>query len=191
MKYNFCLLIPLILLLFYCKDDSEIRNAENLKEAKKKELVFATINNGWKLQTVVFSPAVQGALANWSEWRLFLSELNQKPKSTIGAFQKKAKALSQKAIDLNKNIPVQFAKPEIKSRISVLITKVNSLYLFINLQNIPEQKVLVLVGEINSELASLCQQMEEINKKNNIPKEEGEADMIRMLDKTRAIPSQN
>lgn len=191
MKLNFCLLIPLILLLFYCKDDTEIRKAENLKEAKKKEVVFAIINKGWKFQTNALSQTVQGAVTNWSEWRLFLSELNQKPKSTIGAFQKKAKALSQKVMELNNTLPIQFAKPEIKSRIAVLTTKVNSLYLFINLQHIQEQKVLALIGEINLELASIYQQMEEINRKNSIPIEEGEADMIRMLDKSRAIPSPN
>jgi hypothetical protein len=125
----------------------------------------------------------------WNEWRLFLNELNQKPKSTIGAFQKKAKELSKKAADLNNNIPIAYNKPEVKSRISVLISKINALNLFINLDEIPDQKVVALVAEINIQLVSLQSQLDEIVRKSTIPKEEGESDLIQMLDTSRAIPN--
>jgi hypothetical protein len=125
----------------------------------------------------------------WNEWRIFLSELNQKPKSTIGAFQKKAKELSKKAADLNNNIPIAYNKPEVKSRIAVLISKVNALNLFINLDEIPYQKVVALVTEINIQLVSLQTQLDEIVRKSTIPKEEGESDLIQMLDTSRAIPN--
>jgi hypothetical protein len=120
---------------------------------------------------------------------VFLTELNEKPKSSIGAFQKKAKTLSQKVRDLNNNIPAKFNKPEIKSRISVLSTKINSINLYINLQNIPDQKVIANVTEANVQLAALYREMDEIMRKSAIPKEEGESDMIRMLDTARAIPT--
>ena len=97
--------------------------------------------------------------------------------------------LSAKANDLNKNIPGQFNKPEIKSRIAVLQTKINSLNLFINLNEIPDKKVIAMITEINIELAAVQRQMDEIVRKSQIPKEEGEADMIRMLDTARAIPN--
>lgn len=122
-------------------------------------------------------------------WGLFVNELNQKPKTSIGAFQKKAKNLSKKVIALRVNIPAKFNKPEIKSRISVLITKINAINLFINLSEIPDQKVIALVQEVNIEILSLSQQMDEIIRKENIPAEEGESDMIRMLDTSRAIPT--
>ena len=126
----------------------------------------------------------------WEEWRVFLLELSQKPKSTIGAFQKKAKTLSKKAVNLKNNIPLAYDKPEIKSRISVLIAKVNALDLFINLNEIPDQKVIALVSEINTELRSIQSQLDEIIRKNAIPREEGESDLIQMLDPSRAIPNQ-
>lgn len=126
---------------------------------------------------------------NWSELRLFVTELNQKPKSSIGAFQKKAKVLSTKAAELNKNIPFAFNKPEVKARIAVIMTKMNSINLFINLQEIPDQKVVALIADSNVEIASLYSQMNEIVRKSEIPKEEGESDMIRMLDTARAIPT--
>jgi hypothetical protein len=43
--------------------------------------------------------------------------------------------------------------PQIKSRISVLITKVRMLDLYIHL-DIPDDKVVVSIAEINKELAS-------------------------------------
>jgi len=157
------------------------------KDAKKKELIFANIEKGWNLSNPPMGQKSMDLVHNWEELRLFATELYQKPKSSIGAFQKKAKELSKKALDLNKNIPPKFNKPEIKARIAVLITKVNSINLFINLQEIPDEKVVALVADINVEMASLYRQMDEIVRKSEIPKEEGEADMIRMLDTARAI----
>jgi hypothetical protein len=64
-----------------------------------------------------------------------------------------------------------------------LITKVRSLDLFINLNQIQEQKVIKLIPEINEELASLQSQMDEIVRKSQIRLEEGEAEMLRSLAK--------
>ena len=165
-----------------------MRQKENLKDTQKKTVVFNTINSKWNFNTQPINPAAQGALTIWSEWRILMGELAQKPKSTIGAFQQKAKILSKKAIDLNNNIPIAYNKPEVKSRISVLITKINALDLFINLQNIPANKVVGLIQEINIQIRSIQTQLGEIVRKNTIPRE-GESDLIKMLDTTRAIPS--
>jgi hypothetical protein len=133
--------------------------------------------------------ASQSLSVSWTAWRVLLNELSQKPKSTIGAFRSKAKTLSLKARDLNTNIPAQFDRPEIKSRIAVLLTKINALNLFINVADIPDQKVIATISDINTELSALQMQMGEIVRRSQIPKEEGEADMIRMLDTARAIPN--
>ncbi|MFC6877195.1 hypothetical protein ACFQZF_02245 [Flavobacterium myungsuense] len=189
MKLYYSYILFSILILVSCNDNAERREIENLKDAEKKEVIFKTINKGWNFSNPSVSPSVQATVNTWSEWRSFLNELNLKPKSSIGAFQKKAKTLSKKVMELNTNIPYTFNKPEIKSRISVLTTKINSINLFINLDDIPAQKVVTLVSEVNEELVSLTQQMEEIIRKSAIPIEEGESDMIRMLDTTRAIPN--
>ena len=189
MKLYYSYILFSILILVSCNDNAERREIENLKDAEKKEVIFKTINKGWNFSNPSVSPTVQATINTWSEWRSFLNELNLKPKSSIGAFQKKAKTLSKKVMELNTNIPYTFNKPEIKSRISVLTTKINSINLFINLDDIPAQKVVTLVSEVNEELVSLTQQMEEIIRKSAIPIEEGESDMIRMLDTTRAIPN--
>lgn len=181
----------LLLLIFFvsCNDNTEKREAENLKNVQKKELIFETINKGWNFSIPRLTPTSEATINNWNEWNLFINEMELKPKNSIGAFQKKSKVLSKSALDLNNNIPSVFNKPQIKSRISVLVTKINALNLFINLDEIPDKKVVAAITEVNQELISLCRQMDEIVRKNSIPKEEGESDMIRMLDTTRAIPS--
>ena len=189
MNYKLAFSCFLFLILFSCKNETEKRLVENEKEVKKKESIFSNINKGWIFNANPINATSQANATSWSEWRLFLAEMNQKPKKTIGAFQKKSIELSKKAMALNDNIPYQFSKPQIKSRIAALITKVRLLDLFIHLDNIPDQKVISLVSEINIEMVSLQNQMEKLAQKSKIPLEEGESDLIKMLDTARAIPN--
>jgi hypothetical protein len=57
------------------------------------------------------------------------------------------------------------------------------------LDNIPDKKVVQLISEINIELVSLQRQMDKMVEKSKIPAEIGEAEMLKMLDTTRAIPT--
>ncbi len=172
-----------------CQEDPKVRIQKQEKEAKKKEVIFNRINSGWNFNWQPSNETARNLTATWAEWRVFLNEMKQKPKSSIGAFQQKAKTLSKRALDLNNNIPIQFNIPEIKSRIAVITTKVNAINLYIHLNQIPDTKIVQLVQEINTELASLNTQIDEIKRKSEIKIEDGEADMIKMLDTTRAIPS--
>jgi hypothetical protein len=179
------------LIVFSCQNDESKREAEKLRDLKKKELVFQAIDRSWAFTPRTLNPETQATVSNWSEWRQFLSELQQKPKSSIGAFQQKSRALSKKVADLNNTIPPKLAQPAVKSRIAVLLTQIRSLDLYIHLDQIPDKKVTALIQEINAAIASLEMQFEEITKKEQIPVEQGESDMIRMLDTSRAIPSTN
>ena len=187
MKYNLAVFFSLIFLLLSCKDDNQKRIAENEKEIQRREIIFTNVQKGWVFYDTPVTEASENSVATWSEWRIFLAELAQKPKKTIGAFQQKSKSLTKKAMALNDNIPFEFSKPQIKSRISTLITKVQMLDLFLNLDNIPYKKVTQLVAEINLELVSLQRQMDKIVDKSNIPVEEGESDLLKMMDTSRAI----
>ncbi|MCV2485805.1 hypothetical protein OD917_12785 [Flavobacterium sp. SH_e] len=189
MKYKISLFLLLTTVLFSCQNENEKRLAENAKEAKKKEAIFNNINKGWTFLDEPINEISESQLNSWTEWREFMKEIGEKPRKTIGAFQKKSAAISKKAMALNDNIPAQFNQPQIKSRISILITKIKMLDLFIHLSKIPDDKVVFLIQEINKELISLERQMDKIVEKAKIPKEEGEADFLRMLDTTRAIPS--
>ena len=189
MKYKISLFLLLIFVLNSCQNDNEKRLAENAKEAKKNEKIFSNINKAWVFIDEPINEASEKNVSSWNEWRDFLKELGEKPRKTIGAFQKKSTAISKKAMALNNNIPAEFNQPQIKSRISILITKVKMMDLFIHLSTIPDEKVTFLIGEINKELVSLERQMDKIVEKAKIPKEEGEEDFLRMLDTTRAIPN--
>jgi hypothetical protein len=190
MKYKISLFLLLIFALQSCQDEDAKRLAENLKEAKKKEVIFNNINKGWVFIEEPINEVSEQNVRAWAEWRDFLKEIGDKPRRTIGAFQKKSTAISKKAMALNNNIPAEFNQPQIKSRISTLITKIKMLDLFIHLNKIPDEKVTFLVGDINKELVSLERQMDKLVEKSKIPKEQGEADFLKMLDTTRAIPNQ-
>lgn len=189
MKFKFITLLLSLIVLFSCKDDDAIREKERLKTVEKSEMVFAKIDKGWDFNVPATQDEVQTILKNWKEWSDFLQEINQKPKSSINAFRKKAIALSKKAEELNNNIPEKFNNPQVKSRLAIIITQFHSLDLYINLDKIPAEKVIVIIGNVNKGLQSLEAQFEEILRKEKIPMEQGEADMIKMLDTTRAIPS--
>lgn len=128
-------------------------------------------------------------ISTWDEWRNFLREINQKPKSTLSAFQKKATVLVAKSNELLMGIPDGFNKPQVRARIMVINTKLKSLDLFIHLNQIPDDKIVKLVDEINVEIDYLQLQMEEIVQRSLIPREEGEPDFQKMKDTTRAIPN--
>ena len=188
MKFKIIYLLLIFGSFISCKDDTEIRIVEQLKEAQKKEIIFNNINKGWIFVINAVEPTTQSKINRWIEWRAFLSEINQKPKSSIGAFQKKSAALSKKVIDLNNNIPSEFNNPQIKSRITAVTTKIKTLDLFIHLNQIPDEKVVQLITDVNIEIKALQRQMEEIVHRSLIPREAGEPDYIKIKDSSRAIP---
>ena len=192
MNNKLTLLFLVILIQFSCKEDNDVRVTDNLRDAKKKELIFTTINKGWNFFDTPINTTSEATIATWPEWRAFMEELASKPKKTITAFQKKANALSTKAVGLNNNIPTQFDTPQIRSRIATLITQVQMLNLYINLDKVSDKKVTKLVAEINIELVSLQRQMDKIVEKSKIPMETGESELLQMImDTTRAISAGN
>jgi membrane-bound lytic murein transglycosylase len=190
MKFKFSYFLFLLVFLASCKDDNQKRDAENEKDAKRKEVIFSNINKGWVFYDTPINETAEASVSTWNELRMFIAELAQKPKKTIGAFQQKSTAISKKAMALKENIPLQFDVPQINSRISVLITKVRMLDLYIHLDKIPDDKVVFSITEINKELASLQRQMDNIVEKSKIPTEQGESELRKMMDMSRAIPSE-
>jgi len=189
MKFKLYSLLLLVTFLFSCQQDDAKRKAEQLKDIKKKEAVFYAINEAWFFDIPEMTEKARVITNNWAELRLFVTELDQKPTSSIGAFQKKAKILSKKVAELNNNIPAEFNTTPVRSRIAILNTKINSLNLYINLRDIPVKKVEKILAEINVELYWFYEQMEEIIIRSEIPAEDGEPDFMLMKDSTRAIPT--
>ena len=189
MSQHFNLVFILIFSILSCQDDTAKRAADNARELKKQELVFKNLNEAWSFNTQARSAADREVLAVWDQWRIFVNELEQKPKSSVTAFRQKAKTLSTRVLQLQETVPPAYNRPEVRSRVTALITKVNALNLYMNLNDIPEKKVLQNIKEVNDELASLSRQLEETKIKDAIPLEQGEADMLKLLDTSRAIPN--
>lgn len=190
MKYLSVGFIFLFLFLFSCKENNQADLLNRKKEAERNEYIFKSLTHNWEFYSTPINTTSEESVKTWVEFQQFLNELGHKPSKTVGAFQKKAAELASKVSMLNNNIPAQFNQPHIKARIGTLITKVKLLDLYIHLHQIQTKKVIVLIKEINIELVSLQRQMDKITEKGKIPVEEGEADMIQMLDTTRAISSQ-
>jgi hypothetical protein len=187
MKFKLICVFLLVFGFSSCKNDNEKRQEESINDCKKKELFFSAIEKSWIFNTDAVKYSSKSASKSWNSWQIFLVTLEKKPRKSLSAFQKKAADISKKAMALNDNIPIEFDKPQIKTRIAVLITKVRMLDMYIHLKNIPSQKITALIPEINSELISLQNQMDIIVQKNKIPKEDGETELLQMLDTTRAI----
>jgi hypothetical protein len=172
-------------LLFSCKDDETQRRAENIKAQKLNDSILKVISENWRFNVAPVNDKVAAHLAGWNEWQQFNAELMQKPTGSITAYRQKTKNLVAKADQLKANIPQFFDKPQVRSRIGVLITKIKSLYTYINIDVIPEKKVVSLINEITHETTSLQNQMNELIILSEIPKEVGEDEMLRALDTVR------
>ncbi|CAM4084527.1 hypothetical protein FLAN108750_09355 [Flavobacterium antarcticum] len=189
MNFKFIAFLLSSFVLFSCQDEDVIREKERLKNIEKSEVIFEKIDKAWSFNVNSSTTEVESILKIWPQWNDFSREIEEKPKSSINAFRKKAIALSKKAENLNNNIPEQFNNPQVKSRISIIVTQLHQLDLYINLDKIPADKVIAIIPNVNKGLQSLEAQFQEILRKEKIPMEQGEADMIKMLDTTRAIPS--
>ena len=182
------LLVLLIIAYFSCKDDNTAQLAAQVKESQKKEVVFEKISKNWNFVITDLQPQSQELIGNWPAWRLFINELKQKPTSSIGAFQKKSKTLTKLADSVYKTIPAKLQKPAVKARLTVILTQCRNLELYINLQSIPAQKIVSAIADINLAINSFEMQLDEIIRKSQIPVEQGEPDLIKIMDTTRAIP---
>ena len=183
MKYPIVLFF-IFLSLMACDDFSK-QNEESLKLAEKKEVVFKAISKKWNFVFPKARPEVQQVINDWNHWEQFKRELQEKPKTSLLAFQLKVKNVSKRADSLSITVPEGFDIPQVRSRLVTLNTKIKSLDTFIHLDDIPEKRVLTLLTEINEEIQGVYTQWDEIIIKKAIPKEVGEDDMIRALDTTR------
>lgn len=183
MKYFLSLFI-VVLVFVSCNDYSE-QNEKSLRLAQKQEAVFKAISKKWVFTFPEAKPEVKQTLKDWKKWEQFKRELEEKPKTSLLAFQLKVKNVSKRVDSLSLTVPENFNIPQVRSRLITLNTKIKSLDTFLNLEEIPQQKILTLITEINEEIKGVYTQCDEVIIKKAIPKEIGEDIMIRALDTTR------
>ncbi len=183
MKYIFTIFIPLFLIS--CQQEAQQTKEQLAAQEQKKEQLFKTLSQAWNIQKPMQNPEVTQNLTGWKQWNAFETEIFEKPKSSITAFKLKTKNISQRVDSLFIKIPIIFDKPEIRSRLITLKTKIKMLETFVNLDSIPLSKTQKIIQEINQELNSINSQWNEIIIKNKIPKEIGEEEMLMLLDTVR------
>lgn len=176
-------------LLFFasCEDRDAQRKVATQKDILRQDAFFKELNKSWNFTVVTPDPLAQQSLINWQQWNLFIAELNAKPVSSISAFRKKAAKLTTKAVALQNTIPLKFATPEIKSRIAAVVSGIQMLDMYLSVQQPPIDRIKPLFAEINSSMYGLNTQFTEIAKRELVPMEKGESELLRMLDTTRAI----
>ena len=183
--------LTILLLAFFsvalvsCANDEKQRQAEALRSARQNDSILKIISSHWKFDVPPPTAKVQTRISSWNEWAQFKNELMQKPTGNILAYKQKTKNLVNKADQLRNNIPLMFNKPQVRSRLGVLITKIKQLYTFLNLEVIQDKKVLELIDEVTAETTAVQYQLDEIIRISEIPKEMGEEEMLRALDTTR------
>ena len=75
MKYKIAVFLLLILVLQSCQNQDEKRQAENAKEAKKKEKIFNNINKAWIFIDEPINEISEQNVRAWTECRDFMKEI--------------------------------------------------------------------------------------------------------------------
>ena len=181
MKYIYLALIGLVL-FSSCEENEKSAEEQQMLIAQKRDSIFKTIDDQWVIQIPKINQNVQSNLVNWKEWNDVEKEYRIKPVTSLSAFHKKAQRLSKLAAEMQNNIPEVYNKPDVKSRIFLLNTNLNSLEMLLELDLIPAKEVKELFGKINKNYQSLANQFDEILIRKAIPMEVGEQEMIQSLD---------
>jgi len=189
MKWIFSYTLFVFFLFSACKEDTTVHDIDIQKAKKEKELVFNAINKAWNFPSRNLTPEAQIIATNWNEWRLFINELQQKPQSTISAFKLKTKSLVQKVEVLQKTIPAKLNTPQVKTRLTALVTKMKALNMFLNVDRIPEKRVVQIVTDLNLEVNAVNDQIEKMVRRSHIPLEEGEAELIKKTGAAKEDPT--
>lgn len=181
MKHIYLALIGLMLFTS-CEENEKSAEEQQMLITQKRDSIFKTIDDQWIILIPKINQNVQTNLTNWKEWNDFEKEYRIKPVTSVSAFLKKAKSLSRLSTEMQNNIPEVYNKPDVRSRIQLLATNLNSLEMLLELDLIPAKEVKELFGKINKNYQSLVNQFDEILIRKAIPMEVGEQDMIQSLD---------
>lgn len=185
MRIYFGLLSILLLTLSSCKDNTLELQQNQVKLQAYNDSVFKVVDAKWNFKVPAVTQSVADDIQDWKQWFEFQEELKLKPVSSINAFQKKAEQLNTLMSALPNSLPVAFDQPEIKARLTVLVNTFNFIDMYLKVDPIPIQPINELLPQVNKQLVSLVQKMDEIKIKSAIPKEIGEEEMLRAMDTIR------
>lgn len=185
MRVYYIILFVFFICALSCKDNRKELEESQLRAQQHVDSVFTLLEKNWNFRVPVIPASVEEEIEDWKQWADFAEEIKLKPVASVGAFQKKIEKLNSTSNVLRIDIPEKFNKPEIRSRITVINNTFNNLDMYLNVKPIPIEKIEELLPQVNKQLISLIDKMEELKIKSVIPKEIGEEDMLRALDTIR------
>lgn len=185
MRIYIGLLISLLLIMNSCKDNTKELQENQIRLQEHNDSVFKVLNEKWNFRMPAVSSAVSEEIKDWKQWSEFSDELKFKPVSSIVAFQKKTEKLNSILSALPGSLPTEFEQPEIRARFTVLINTFNFIDMYLRIDPVPIKEIDVLLPQVNKQITSISQKMDEIMTKKSIPKEMGEEEMLRALDTIR------
>ena len=176
-----------LMLFSSCKDEDPKRlEAQKMAEIKQ-DSIFKEITKYWQFSVPTPETKANDLLQSWPQWKEFSFELRQKPGINLTNFRNKAALLSQKIKQIQATLPQDFQTPAVKSRLLVLQTQINSLELYLNLDQIPLEKLKNYCAEINEAMAAIILQMDAVFVRADIPLEEGELETRQQLKDTTRL----
>lgn len=185
MRIYIGLLISLLLIMNSCKDNTKELQENQVRLQEHNDSVFKVLNEKWNFRMPAVSSAVSEEIKDWKQWSEFNDELKFKPVSSIVAFQKKTEKLNSILSALPGSLPTEFEQPEIRARFTVLINTFNFIDMYLRIDPVPINEIDALLPQVNKQITSITQKMDEIMIKKSIPKEIGEEEMFRALDTVR------
>lgn len=185
MRIYISLLISLLLVLVSCKDNTKELQENQIRLQEHNDSVFKVLNEKWNFRMPATSKAVSEEIKDWKQWSEFTEELKFKPVASVVAFQKKTEKLNSILSVLPNSLPTTLDLPEIKARLTVLINTFNFIDMYLRVDPVPIDEINALLPQVNKQITSITQKMDEIMVKKSIPKEIGEEEMLRALDTVR------
>ncbi|MCC9042263.1 hypothetical protein LNQ81_06095 [Myroides sp. M-43] len=188
MKSNSYILLLFLasIFMYSCKDNDQFSKDQELKIAQHNDSVYNYLTKNWSLRIPSVTPELDVILKEWKPWQELIQETKLKPVSTIGAFQKKANRISELLTSLTyQQYPEQLNLPDIKARVALLQTALNNLSMFLEVEPIDIKKLDHDIKYVNRAFRLLTAQMEENVRKAQLPKEEGETEMLEAVDTER------
>lgn len=185
MKIYIPLVISLVLTLSSCNSNDKELQQSQIKLEQYNDSVFNVLEKSWNFRTPAISKTVLEELDQWRQWNEFSDELKFKPVASTSAFQKKTEKLNTFVTALPASLPGNLDQPEIRARFTVLINSFNLLDMYLRLDPIPIEEITPILPQINKQLLSITQKMDELLVKKSIPREVGEEEMLRALDTIR------
>jgi len=179
MKY-FLLMILLATITTSC--EKQVANVPVVSTKISQDSIVKGIHEKWTFTAVITNSAINNKLSNWEEWRNYVNELTIRPNAGKANLMRKANMLVEKVAVLKNNIPESYNRPETKARIALLETHVQNLDMHLEFEPLNEKEINSLLVNIQKSTNSIINQFSEFEVKANIPKEQGEANLIQPID---------